>query len=352
MNIQNSIIAIGINAGIDDAGTTLNVRDGTNTWHLIGAISGGAIDAPSGVPLEVEKALNNNSSTTSSLSNVQVNADMVLDTGANLNLNSGTTISGHTIQMDGASLTINSGVVLSNGTSIILNGGSNNNLTTSTVPSGVTISTASGGGTLGNLFSTLVVSGSISSAAPGYSLTLTASAIVNHGLLKASDATIVVPMNPDAISGLAPTLVSSDGSVDLEAGGLINIDGSYSQTNPGIAEFQLDGTGVGQSGLLETTGNIQLAGELIVNLAPGYQPNPGDQFQIITTSGGMLSGTFATEVFNTGGENFAVSYGPSSVTLTAIPEPGCFLILSGASGLLLWRRRKPGRVQTPRALEN
>jgi len=353
LDIQNSVIAIGLVGGLNNTNTTLNIEDGTNTWHLIGGIFGGSIYAPSGAALEVEKAINNFSAQTSNLSNVQVNADMVLDSGADLNLNSGTTISGHTIRMTAGftsfgpptTLTINSGVALSNGTSIVLNGGSNENyIATSSVPAGASVVTGTGGGTIyGGIeetTSTLAISGSVSSITPGYSLTLSAANVALSGLLEASQSSINIPSYPSTFSGVNPAIVSNDGTVELGAGGLLNIGGTFSQTNAGIAEFELDGTATGLSGDLETTGNTELGGELLLFLSPGYRPNIGDQFMIITTTGGTINGNFGNVVLDTNGQDFAVSYGQSSVTVTAIPEPSCILLWTGVSGFLLSRRAR------------
>ncbi|MBD3402146.1 T9SS type A sorting domain-containing protein [candidate division GN15 bacterium] len=65
------------------------------------------------------------------------------------------------------------------------------------------------------------------------------------------------------------------------------VGGSYSQTVDGILEIEL---GDGASDVLDVAGSAALDGEITVSIAPGYTPQVGDRFAVI--SAGSVTGTF------------------------------------------------------------
>jgi hypothetical protein len=353
LDVKGSVIAVGFDATVDNTGNTLNVVHGGNSWHLMGTITGGTIADPTGTPLEVEVIDNNFTTINASLANVQVTTDLRLDAGAVLTLRPGTTIAGRTIDMIGGTrrpnplpTTLNysftSGVTLAAGTAIVFDGGSQSSLVTiPAVPAGVTVRTGTGGGTLANYGGTLTLAGDTAVTTPGHPVTLTGLAVVNDGAMTiASDAVVIPKVVSEATNKLVPVPFTTDGSLSLAVGGLLNVAGPFTQAAGGVAEFDLGGTGVGQFGTVAAAGDVQLTGELIVRLAPGYQPQFGDVFPIITTSAGAVSGAFTSQEFDTGGQQFLVSYNPTSVTLTAVPEPGSIAIFVPLAAMLLPCRRR------------
>ncbi len=107
----------------------------------------------------------------------------------------------------------------------------------------------------------------------------------NFGLLRKSSgtgtSTFSVPFN------------NLNGSIEVDSGTLSLSGAIYSQAysqGTGALTIKLGGRGAGQSGQLSVSGGASLSGPLNVSLANGFAPVPGDQFQILSSSG--RSGTF------------------------------------------------------------
>jgi T5SS/PEP-CTERM-associated repeat protein len=116
--------------------------------------------------------------------------------------------------------------------------------------------------------------------------------------------------------------------------GTLTIDGDYSQETGGTIVVELDGMAPGAGfGQLVVTGDASLDGTLDVSLAPGFVPQVGTTFDIVTAA--SVSGMFAT-VDVAGPVQFAVNDIPGGLELdvTQVPEPDAIWLLA-AVGLLL-----------------
>jgi len=108
----------------------------------------------------------------------------------------------------------------------------------------------------------------------------------------------------------------------LNAPGPFNIDANFVQSASGTLQIELGGlTPVTGHDQLTVDGNVTLAGTLNVRLLPGFTPQVGQQFTIITASNGSITGTFSQIA---GYGQYQLSYSPAAVTLTVLtpPRPG------------------------------
>jgi hypothetical protein len=106
------------------------------------------------------------------------------------------------------------------------------------------------------------------------------------------------------------------------APGPFRMDGNYNQFADGVLQIELAGeTPVDEHDQLIVDGNVVLDGRLHARVLPGYAPEGGEQFTIITVSNGSISGTFDGI---DGHGQYSLAYAPTSVTLTLIapPHPG------------------------------
>jgi hypothetical protein len=106
-------------------------------------------------------------------------------------------------------------------------------------------------------------------------------------------------------------------------GGPLNIVGDYTQTLVGETEFQLGGTTPGTNhSLLQITGDATLAGTISVSLAPGYLPNPGDSFNVLTYK--SRAGDFACYngfLFLGQNRRLLTQYSTTNLTLVTVTLP-------------------------------
>lgn len=123
----------------------------------------------------------------------------------------------------------------------------------------------------------------------------------------------------------------------LTFGGDLSTDGSF-----WLVDLVHDLDGV--SDRIVVVGDLALGGSTLVLATSGsFVPNTGHTFTIATYAGD-LSGTFAGLGEGDQIGDYFISYGSGNngaITLTAVPEPGTFLLLGlGFGGYLLRRRRK------------
>jgi hypothetical protein len=109
------------------------------------------------------------------------------------------------------------------------------------------------------------------------------------------------------------------------APGIFTITGNYAQTTSvgtGTLNIDLAGTTAGTGyDQLNISGSATLAGTLNINLAPGYIPNVGDSFTILTFA--SSTGGFSTInglLFDMNTRRFNVQYNSTNVTLTVVSD--------------------------------
>ncbi|MFM9958590.1 MAG: beta strand repeat-containing protein [Phycisphaerales bacterium] len=130
-------------------------------------------------------------------------------------------------------------------------------------------------------------------------------------------------------------------SNDAASIGALRIQGALVQQAAGALRVNLAGLTGGQFDVLNVSGAASLAGSVRVGLLPGFLPQVGDAFRIMTF--GSRSGSFggATIALGPAGYSFDLVYGGTFMDLvvTAIPAPGAAGVL-GAGAILALRRRR------------
>jgi RHS repeat-associated protein len=155
----------------------------------------------------------------------------------------------------------------------------------------------------------------------------------------AAGSTLTLSGTADKVLGgrtlnLAGTLLGSGtiignvvNSGQIDATGILTIQGNYTQTSQGTLNITIGGTTAGTDyNQLTVTGLATLDGTLNVELTNGYMPNVGDSFQVLLF--GSRSGDFAAEngLNLGGGLQLDPEYSASGLTLvttaTNPPPPG------------------------------
>jgi len=103
--------------------------------------------------------------------------------------------------------------------------------------------------------------------------------------------------------------------------GTLTIEGNVSNASSAVFDFELGGTGSGQSDRLAVQGSLALDGELRLSFANGYLPEPEDTITIISAT--SLSGTFANAVPLSGNtaSNVLTDIGTCDVTYDYVSSP-------------------------------
>jgi hypothetical protein len=320
---------------LDNNGRVLPVRDGTNTWQLIGGgINGGSL--VEGTPGQVLVTGGN-----ATLSGVEVHADVQVIPGGQLSI--GGRIAGRTIRMNagpdpsspftGATVLLPSSDVLDPGSRIVFDGTVSTNLLRRSdrgrlhIPSGVSVVTGTAGGMLTASNAAIANDGYIGSLVSSRTVTLDADAVDNAGTTQADVGDIVAYgpiLGQQGPGQRKPINFGNSGVLALGVGGDLNVTGSFLQSSSQAAcQFAVGGYGDEGAGQLFASDNVMLAGSLEASLASGFEPALGDAFTIIRSGTGSVAGTFDdvhSPVWGNG-LSFAVAYGAKQVDLVVVPEP-------------------------------
>ena len=127
--------------------------------------------------------------------------------------------------------------------------------------------------------------------------------------------------------------------------GELTVDGDFAQTNSGVFEVTLAGTGAGEFDVMTVLGDFTLDGVIEVSLDNGFIPDLNDTFTILTATGNWLDNTkFDSIVSVTNpGIQFSAIYGADFVKLgvSQVPVPAAvWLFGSALIGLVGVSRRK------------
>jgi hypothetical protein len=149
------------------------------------------------------------------------------------------------------------------------------------------------------------------------------------GILSIGGTTVTANVVNDAgqISLLGPTDSSGPGTLNVQSNffGVGEIDVTLGGTIPGA-----------QYGQINVSGNGNIGGGLRVFFSNQYTPEFGDTFNIINA--GSLSANFTVDPAES--SLFSISYTPTSVVLTTLPEPGGNLPVLVLAALAIPRRRR------------
>lgn len=154
-------------------------------------------------------------------------------------------------------------------------------------------------------------------------LSFNPSYVQSAGVTRLQSGTFLRSTNPVTFSGgrlegsgsvEAPLISAAEVRPGLEVGTLLATRG-YAQQGSGVLRIEVSGTASGQFDQLAVSGLVMLAGQLRVDLAPAYVPQPGDRFTILTFE--MLEGGFtSTQGLLLGnGRGFSVLTQPTAIQL-------------------------------------
>lgn len=148
-----------------------------------------------------------------------------------------------------------------------------------------------------------------------------------NGALSSDNGTLAIQGGTLCGTGTVDDNVNCAGWVSPGASvGTLTIAGNYTQTENATCEIELGGTAPGQTDLLQVNGQASLAGRLIVRPVPGYTPQIGDRFTILTC--GSRTGEFTLETGSPGvGLVYETFYYANRVEIeihgdaSSVPEP-------------------------------
>ena len=143
-------------------------------------------------------------------------------------------------------------------------------------------------------------------------------------------------------SGSIAANISNGGATVMpgDSAGTMTINGTYTQSADGVLNIEIGGTGQGtQFDYLQVSGNVSLAGALILGRIDDFSPAANHAFEIVT--GNSVSGEFALITGTSAGGNglfLAPTYPGASVILTlkdGTPVIGPAPISFNGGGLML-----------------
>jgi len=144
----------------------------------------------------------------------------------------------------------------------------------------------------------------------------------------------------------ANTALANTGTLDPGLGnapGTLTIDGDLTFTDSAVLRIELGAAGA--SDRLVVTDQVLWNGTLALASGEGFAPAVGESFLIASFAQRLSGSTFDTFTWSgAGGLVFAVDYGSTDITVrvSAVPEPGAWmLMMTGVAALLLRVRRLP-----------
>ena len=130
--------------------------------------------------------------------------------------------------------------------------------------------------------------------------------------------------------------------------GALQVNGDFTLDSSSVLELEIAGLTVGvQYDQLLVSGALNLGGTVQFSFLDGFQPAPGDQFDLFHY-GGVFDAT-GLNIDAPAGYGFSNTSGNGTVSfrVTQVPEPTSLgLLILGACGWVLGRRRKIGSVAT------
>ncbi len=129
--------------------------------------------------------------------------------------------------------------------------------------------------------------------------------------------------------------------------GELTVDGDFNQTNDGVFEIELAGTGTGEFDVMQVLGDFTLDGIIEVSLDNGFIPDLNDTFTILTSTGNWLDNSKFDNIVSVTnpGIRFTAIYGADFVKLgvSQVPLPAAVWLFGPALiGLIGVSRRKEG----------
>jgi len=172
--------------------------------------------------------------------------------------------------------------------------------------------------------------------------------VFNGGTLAVTNLNMTNLTTSGATTGSPATLLNNGGTLapgDIGTTGLTSITGNYTQASTGTLAIDLGGTtvsgsfqdsGLGKFDKLTVSGTTSLAGNLAINILPGFAPG-SNTFSVLASTG-TLSATSGAGSFQAGASQTVVTNeGFSSMLVTTNTGAGGSVVLSGYSITNQWQ---------------
>ena len=336
-------------------GTTTSVARitaGFAPFAIVGNLTIGAGTTGTGAKT-VQLLANNQISTASQTTAVNILTDGVLDLNGHTQLVNSLNMVGGAVDLTGASSVLTLGLgsltatadaggnpaTITGAGTLSLGGSTRNIIVNGTAPIGLTIGSVIGGLNQEGLVKTGTGTLQLTNVE-----TYTGGTTVGQGTILAdapnsSNTVGAVTLSGGTIGGTGKvaSITSNNGTVqpgdsNTSTGTLTS--GPVTLNSSSTFFVALNGSGPGEYDQLAVNGNITLGGATLAGFV-GSGVNLGDSFTILTTTGGTIQGTFAqpnspNSVF-VGGQKFNIVYTPTSVVLTSVRDTASVAITSSSN---------------------
>ncbi|MBS1704497.1 MAG: PEP-CTERM sorting domain-containing protein [Armatimonadetes bacterium] len=121
--------------------------------------------------------------------------------------------------------------------------------------------------------------------------------------------------------------------------GKVKITGDYLQGATGKMILEIAGTMDSDFDQIKVLGQGHLNGSLTVRFLGGFKAKEGQSWQMLTFDGGLF-GQFSSVTFENANVPLALSYGPNSLRINAVPEPASIAAIGVGLAVLVRRRRR------------